>query len=323
MQTAAVLAIDGGGTSCRALLCDAAGSVLGYAQEGPVNYHSTDTHTVRATLGRLLRLLPDRPAAVGAAVFGFAGLDTDRDWDVLSVLADTVLRDAGIRAGTLLVENDGMLTLLGTAGAADGLLLIAGTGSIACGITRDGRRARVGGWGSRVGDEGSGYAIGISALRHVLRAADGREKPSGISTAILQEKGMADVEQLINWLYSPAFSVQAVAALAPVIFALAERGDWQAERIIRQALEELTLMAATVINTLALSNTGLQVILAGGVLQNNPCLREQLAQSVQRLAPHAQFVPAAPPVIGGALWGLRAAGIENPAVLQRIRATNL
>lgn len=323
-KTAAVLAIDGGGTSCRALLCDSTGKVLGYAQEGPVNYHSVGVNETRSTLNRLLRLLPDRPKAVAAAVFGFAGLDTARDREVLHALADHVLTDAGIKAGMLLVENDGMLTLTGTVGSSDGLLVIAGTGSIACGIAQDGRRVRVGGWGSRAGDEGSGYDIGIRALRHILRAADGREKPSGISTAILQEKGMADVEELINWLYSPECSVNAVAALAPAVFSLAERGDWQAELIINHALNELSGMAETVINTLVLGDTHLHTVLAGGVLQNNSCLRGQLAQSIQRLVPKAHFASVVyPPIIGGLLSGLRASGLATPATLQQIRQIRL
>ncbi|MDF2500914.1 MAG: hypothetical protein K0Q77_1628 [Anaerosporomusa subterranea] len=316
-----VLAIDAGGTSCRALLCSQSGEVLGYAQGGPANYHSIGERQARKVMTILLQSLPYRPSSVECAVFGLAGLDTRKDREVLTAVAVDTLRAAAIQTDQLLLENDGMVTLIGATGGSDGLLIIAGTGSIACGVALDGRRVRVGGWGSRAGDEGSGYCIGMDALRHALRTTDGREKQSGICAVILQEKGMVDVEELINWLYSSDFSVDSVAALAPAIFTLADNGDWQARTIVNNALSELSLMAATVIDKLALSDTNLHTVLAGGILEKNSWLREQLAQSIQRLAPQAHFAPAVyPPIVGGLLLGLRASGGLVPGTLQRIMA---
>lgn len=95
-----------------------------------------------------------------------------------------------------------MLTLKGTVGHNNGVIIVAGTGSIACGIGKDGREIRVGGWGYRVGDEGSGYSIGKAAVTHILRAYDGREEPSGITSAILNKMSLGDEEELVNWIYS-------------------------------------------------------------------------------------------------------------------------
>jgi predicted NBD/HSP70 family sugar kinase len=102
---------------------------------------------------------------------------------------------------------------------------------------------------------------------------------------------------------------------------LADKGDWQAKAIVNNALHELRLMAATVIDKLALSDTTLHTVLAGGILEKNSWLREQLAESIQRLAPQAHFAPPVyPPIVGGILLGLRASGSLVPGTLQRIMA---
>lgn len=319
-----VLAIDGGGTSCRALLCSYSGEILGYAQSGPANYHIIGEERAKEVITGLLKSLTNRPLSVECAVFGLAGLDTCKDREVLTGLALEALHAAAIQSKQLVIENDGITTLIGATGGSDGLLVIAGTGSISCGVTADNRQVRVGGWGSRAGDEGSGYCIGMDALRHALRAADGREKQSGICEAILQEKSMVNVEELINWLYSSSFSVSSVSALAPIVLTLAENGDWKAREIVSNALKELSLMAETVINKLAIGGVSLHTVLAGGVLEKNSWLRDQLARSIQRLAPQAIFSPSVyPPIIGGILLGLRACGAETSDALHRIKANLL
>lgn len=312
----AVLAVDGGGTRCRAVFCDRLGTVYGYGVGGPANYHSVGIDGAIRSLTALLTGLPGRPFSVSCAVFGLAGLDSERDKQLLTDVVRQALATAGIQAASLLLENDGMMTLTGAAGGGTGLLLIAGTGSIACGITQAGRRTRVGGWGYRVGDEGSGYSIGLQALTHIMRAYDGREPQSGINEAVLQVNGYDNVEELFAWIYSPAFSPNAVAALAPVVCRLAEAGDWKAMLIAEQAVEELRLMAASVITQLNLQTADVHAILSGGILQKNSLLRGKLENAILRLAPLAKFAPARyEPIAGGVLLGLNQLGIADERIV--------
>ena len=314
-----VLAVDGGGTTCRALLCNQTGEILGYAEAGSINYHSVGEEQTIKTLTKLLLALPCRPLSVECAVFGLAGLDTAKDRSVLTHVIKTCLTTAGIQAGHVLVENDGMITLAGAVGTQQGVLLIAGTGSIAWGAACDGSIVRVGGWGSRAGDEGSGFSIGMSAIRHVLRASDGRENQSAICAAILQEKGITDVENLIDWIYGSQYSPESVAALAPIVFKLALAGDEKSTAILNQAAVELSLMAITVINQLKLNNSALRVILAGGVLQNNAFLCTQIIDQINLAVPCAKVVsPLYQPITGGALVGLRICGFAADDILRRL-----
>lgn len=319
MDEYAVLTVDGGGTRCRAVLCDRFGTIYGYSVGGPANYHSIGIDGVIRSLTEMLTGLPGRPFSVSCAVFGLAGLDSERDKQQLTDAVEQALAAASIQAAELLLENDGMMTLAGAAGGGNGLLIIAGTGSIACGITQDGRKTRVGGWGCRVGDEGSGYFIGTQALTHILRAYDGREPQSGLSEAVLQANRLDNVEELFAWIYSPAFSPDAVGALAPIVCRLAEAGDWKALMIVEQAVEELRLMAASVITQLTFQQSAVHAILSGGVLQRNSLLRGKLESAILRLAPQAKFAPARyEPIAGGVLLGLRQMGISDERIVMRM-----
>lgn len=316
---AAVLAVDGGGTTCRAVLCGQSGDILGYAEGGPVNYHSIGANRAAENVARLLGVLSPGPLTVECAVFGLAGLDTKADRRILSRIVSTELQAAGIRAEQLLLENDGLMTLAGAVGNGDGLLLVAGTGSIACAKSQAGLTVRVGGWGSRAGDEGSGFFIGMSAIRYMLRALDGREKQSGICSSILQEKCMTDVEQLIDWIYSPQFCTEQAAALTPLICSLADAGDWKASEIIDSAADELGVMAVAAIDRLRLNNTVLHTVLSGGVLQHTPRMQKIVKARILAAAPQAQFAPPLyQPIIGGAMLGFRSCRLDAQAALERM-----
>lgn len=317
MSEYAVLAVDGGGTRCRAVLCDESGRVHGYSVGGPANYHSIGIDAVSNSLLALMQGLSGRPFFVKRAVFGLAGLDTEEDKRKLSASVMRALAEANIMAEEISLENDGMMTLIGATGGRNGMLVIAGTGSIACGITGDGRKVRVGGWGCRVGDEGSGYSIGLSALTHILRAHDGREPQSMLRDAILQKRGMADVEELFSWIYSPAFSTDAVAGLATTVCQLSE-ADWKARQIIDNAANELCLMAKAVIERLSLQKSAMHVVLSGGLLQQSSHLRMNVENGIRLLASSVQFAPARyEPIAGGILLGLRQLQITDETILTR------
>lgn len=319
----AVLAVDGGGTRCRAVLCDDQGAVHGYAEAGPSNYHGTGIEEAAAVLTSLLSSLRQgEKFVVRQAVFGLAGLDTEQDRRILNGVVLDALAASGVQADNLILDNDGMTTLIGAVGHYNGVLVIAGTGSIACGIRTDGSRARAGGWGSRIGDEGSGFYIGKSAITHTLRAYDGRETGSGVTAAILQEKAMASVEELVAWVYSPEYSTDGVASLAPVICRLAEAGDVQAQRILTTAADELFQIADAVIRRLDLENKNFRLVLQGGVIERTGPLQETVIAAIRQRYPLAEpITPCYPPIGGAVLLGLAALGITDDSVLRRITDT--
>jgi N-acetylglucosamine kinase-like BadF-type ATPase len=315
-KEAAVLAVDGGGTRCRAALCRTDGQILRYVQGGSCNYHSIGAEQATAVLTAVLAALTNNQALqIRCAVLGLAGLDTKKDRAALSAIVHNALAAAQIAADAVYLDNDALVILKGLVGGNNGVMLAVGTGSIACGITEDGREVRVGGWGYRIGDEGSGYAIGKAALVHILRAYDGREEPSGIATAVLRELALANEEELLNWVYSAQFSVQQLAALTPVILRLAAEGDYQALAISERACHELGAMTLTVVRKLDLLGVPFQLLLCGGVMQNGG-IRRQLMELITCKCPQAAvLVSDYQPICAGLRYGLRVVGIENLAIL--------
>lgn len=321
MNEATVLAVDGGGTGCRAALCSKDGNILAYARGNSCNYHSIGIEQATANLFEVFTALTrNRALHIRYAVLGLAGLDTQKDHDILTTIVKQALLAAQLTAGCIRLYNDALLTLKGSVGQNNGVLLAAGTGSIAYGVTRNGLETRVGGWGYRAGDEGSGYWIGKAALTHVLKSYDGRDERSGITTAVLQELALADEEELVNWIYCSRFSVTQVAALTPVIARLAAEGDRQAQKILHCACRELSELSLTVIRKLDLIEEEFSLVLSGGVL-TNPLVRRQLIQQLSGTCPGLRLADLNwPPVCAGLRHGLVMAGFDKDTLLNQLAA---
>lgn len=311
-----LLAVDGGGTKCLAVLADRSRQEIGTGRSGSCNYQGIgEEAAVRELVAAIRQALEDgtrrrglsdpRGTASGeeepewdveCAVFGIAGLDTEYDRLVITGMVETVLRQLRIRVRHLIVENDGFAALLGATGGKPGILVIAGTGSIAFGVNELQETARSGGWGHRVGDEGSGYWIGKQAIMAVLRAADGRGESTGLEKLILPFAGLGRVDELFNWTYSADYSVDKVGELSPLVSQAADAGDAVATNILLAAGEELFLSARAVIDRLQMKNKPFQMILQGGVLQNDERVRDIVKERVQAYASqvvieHAQNDP--------------------------------
>lgn len=321
MREVRVLAVDAGGTGCRAALCNRDGQILDYVQGGSCNYHSIGADQATLALTMLLTALAKKQVLrVTCVVLGLAGLDTKRDQDALTLIVHTALTTANIVTDKVHLCNDAMLILKGSVGQNNGVLIVAGTGSIACGITKDGREARVGGWGYRVGDEGSGYSIGKAAIIHILKCYDGREKRSGISTALLNELSFSDEDTLINWIYSSQFSVARIAALAPIIVRLATEGDHQGMKIIQNARHELGEMALTVIRKLDLLSADFNLVLSGGILKSSIVHHELIERLTSTCTGSQVIVQSYHPICASLRYGLMLTGIDNDTVLNRLSA---
>src|SRR5438034_328249 len=167
-----VLGIDGGASHTTALLAEAAsGSVRGRGESGPSNIQAVGVEAavreLEAAVVAAFQSAKLPRAKVAAACLGLAGIDLTEGLDIIGGWAESVAL-----AEKLKVANDA--TLLFAAGTPEGwgLAVIAGTGSIAFTLDRQGKDARAGGWGYLLGDEGSAWQIGLSGLRAACRAAD-------------------------------------------------------------------------------------------------------------------------------------------------------
>ncbi|UFJ39377.1 N-acetylglucosamine kinase [Brevibacillus humidisoli] len=301
-----LLAVDGGGTKCLAAMVATDRRILGTGRAGSCNYQGIGTTAAARELTNAIRTAMATTAAEGTpsteeadaspstegrvwevecAVFGMAGLDTEYDRQVIVEMVKEVLAQLKIHVHHLIVENDGFAALLGATDGDAGILVIAGTGSIAYGINGQGITARAGGWGHRVGDEGSGYWIGKQMITAVLKAADGRGEPTRLTDRLLRYLGLSQVEELYNWTYGPSYSVEKVGELSPLVSQTAAEGDVVAARILTLAAEELAQAARAVIQQLSMHEQPFKMILQGGVLQNDQQVRRLVVENVRHFTP--------------------------------------
>ncbi|KAF8712799.1 hypothetical protein HU200_028571 [Digitaria exilis] len=171
------------------------------------------------------------------------------------------------------VENDAVAALAsGTMGKLHGCVLIAGTGSIAYGVTEDGKVARAAGAGPVLGDWGSGYGIAAQALTAVIKAHDGRGPQTSLTGDILEKLELSSPDEIIGWTYADP-SWARLAALVPVVVSSAEDGDEVANKILHDSVQELADTVIAVVRRLRLCGEDekdkFPLVLVGGVLEGN------------------------------------------------------
>jgi N-acetylmuramic acid 6-phosphate etherase len=284
------LGIDGGGTHTVALLAGrtACGwEVLGRGTAGPSNRQAVGTERALAALDEAVSAAfaaagrTRGPAA--AACLGLAGADRPDDQAVIRDWAGRVRL-----AERVDVTSDAAILLAAGTPEGWGLVLIAGTGSIAFGRTADDRPARAGGWGHLLGDEGSGYALAMAGLQAVARAADGRRPATRLTEGLLKRLGLSQPQDLIAAVYRGGRDRADLAALAPLVVEAAE-GDAVAAGIVEEGARELSAAGAVVVRQLGWESP-VPVALAGGLLLGSEGYRERVLRSLRSLGVQAEPV---------------------------------
>ena len=302
-----LLGIDGGGTSTIAWLADSKGRVLGRGHAGPSNLKTVGPDAAREAIERSIAAafsdggFVDRP--VESACLGLAGFDRPEDQALLRDWAE------GPRwAKQLTGVNDGALVIAAGTPEGWGVGAIAGTGSIAVGRDREGRTARAGGWGPLFGDEGSAYAVALSALRRVVRIEDGRclSASSALTDRLLAALGIESTAQLISAVYAPGFDRAKVAALAPCVVAAAEDDPALVAEILEPAGRDLAEAALAVARALVFPAGPLPLAMAGGFLLSTAAVARSLLDHLARAGYDAVPSRVKQPVKGAILLAKRA-----------------
>lgn len=299
--------VDGGGTHTRVLVVDEHGTELATA-EGPGSAiqpgaSSRSAAVIRDAVTRACAGLPDRPVRGLCVGVAGAGLDEERDTLQAALEADRI-------AGAVVVLTDAEIALEDAFGAGPGVLLTAGTGSIAYGKGPTGLLARCGGWGPVIGDEGSGAWIGRRALGIAAASSDGREPESALADAIDAALGLGSIEQLIPW--AAAASPADLGKLAPVVLEVAATGDLRANSLVTLAVEELALHVRTLARKLfSDERAAFRLAMNGGLLAPKSLLRRRLEQRLKSIAPGATvLVERVVPERGAARFAMREAGVR-------------
>ncbi|HXL03986.1 MAG TPA: BadF/BadG/BcrA/BcrD ATPase family protein [Bacillota bacterium] len=317
-----VIAIDAGGTKTDCLIGTTQGEILAKSVSGPANYQLVGIDGVLRVISELLRATDDywshERHGFEVMWIGIAGVDRPGEREQVAMS----LRNLGA-ASKVIVDNDAMIALASGTMGKPGIVVIAGTGSIAFGVNGEGKRTRAGGWGYILGDEGSAYYIGHSALNQVTRAQDGRGQPTLLAQAIIDHFGIDSIDGLVGLAYTGKLDRIDIAGLSPLVAEAAKEGDETACRILDSAGAELGIAAGAVAKALNMERSAFPCVTTGGVFKSGKAVTYALMRELAKVAPMSHLVePEFPPVVGAYFMGIRELGQEiDEDVRERARTS--
>jgi N-acetylglucosamine kinase-like BadF-type ATPase len=306
------LGVDGGQSGTTALIGDADGHILGRGEAGPCNHAAAGEG--RAKLERaILASLAAASLHAGldaaklrfkSACFGMSGGPDDKR-DILAAILHTE---------RLIVTDDAVIALAGATSTGQGIITIAGTGSIAFGRNPDGRTSRAGGWGYIFGDEGAGFDLARQATRACLRMEEGWGPPTLLRDRMLAATESSNANEMLHRFYTDAWPRSRVASLARLVDATAADSDPIAIELLRTAAQQLAMLAGAVRNELWSQGAPVEVAYVGGVFESR-----LLLETFRTLVELPDGVRCRPPMYGPAegalLEAYRAAGIQSRKIV--------
>lgn len=305
-----LMGVDGGATKTLAAVLDLQSDELHIAHAGPSNEDAVGAKAAVDALlgaaGQAIERAGIEASQLGGAVLAVAGTDTE------SIIGHV----RAARSEAWIVVNDVVGAWATATGAGPGVAVISGTGSNVFGVGPGARAWRAGGWGHVLGDEGSGYWLGLQAIKAALRDRESSGPETGLSDAAVAFFGLASVEALASLVYSKPLTKGEIAAFAAETAKLAEQGDEVARGLFRRGAQELGEQVTAVIRRTGLAggeggeNPGpFPVGLIGSAFKAGPLLVEPLSQTIHATAPQAKIdTVEMAPVGGSLLLAARASG---------------
>lgn len=290
--------IDAGGTTTKCLLMHLGGEILGRSTTGPANLQvvglEEGVRQVQEALKQAcMQACVDRVDILG---IGFAGAGRRKDRERL------VQKLNGLSlAHKVFLTDDGVIAAYGAYGGKPGLILIAGTGSIAYELKDHHGLERRGGWGPFLGDEGSGFWIGLKALQAVIRAHEGRGMATILSNLIREKLQIQTLEELIPFMHDGSLPRDRVAALSREVVQAREEGDTVAQTILREGIEALAALIHS------LGSCRREIVVYGGLF-NSPSVFHGFQDS---MTGYTVRRPDHDAVFGAVCYGAIQAGIKN------------
>jgi len=315
------LGVDVGGTKTHALIADETGQALGFATGGPGNWESVGydglTRVLLSVTGKAMeqaRITVNQVVGTGMGIGGY-------DWPSERQDHLDAIRPIGL-ACPLEIVNDATLGILAGTSAGWGVSVVAGTGCNARGWSRDHKRQgrAVGGGSDWSGEYAGGYDIVDWAMRAVTFEWLKRGPVTALTGVFLEHFKAKDLDDLVEGVYLRRYLFDSPLVLK--VFETARQGDPQAQSVMLWAGRELGMMAVGVINQLEIQKEHFEVVLIGSLHGGSNILDATLQKIVLETAPHAKFVRlTVPPVIGGVLLGMEAAGLNGYAMRDRLVET--
>ena len=302
------LGVDGGASKTAALVTDDSGKTLGDGVAGPSNHLRVGIETAARNIERAVnKALVNADVASREVVWAYCGIAGADHPAHRQEIVDSL--NIFFPRGNFTIDNDARIALTGAIGFGAGVVVIAGTGSVAYGRNESGEEARAGGWGPVLGDEGIARA-GLSA---VLRAFDGRG-PSKMMLDILNHDYQLAASEIPRFVYATTTHADDIARYSKLVIEAAEGSDQVANAILKDAGRELGACVIAVAQRLKIADREFPVAFVGGAFNAGELLLAPMREAVTPKAPRANIgPPQRTPVEGAAMMAIRAAAAPRPS----------
>jgi len=318
MDRKLIIAIDSGATKTTCAIVNDKGDILGLGLAGSSSHYSVGVkraqENFRSAIEKATESAKLNKTIFDVGCFGLSALDTQSDYELNS----TFITSLGITKKAVIV-SDAVTSYYAVTAGEPGIVVIAGTGSVAYGINRKGEEARSGGWEWLISDEGSAYDIARKGVRAALRAYDGRGKDTILTKMVMEYFNVSTFEESLQKIYeNPEKST--IASMAPIVTSAAQKGDLVALNILREAGKELGLAVVAVAKKLKMEKDRIFVGCMGGVFRSDKFILNPFKRTVKSDIPKAIFKPPIYNAISGAIFlGLKEDGLPiNKELVSRI-----
>jgi N-acetylglucosamine kinase-like BadF-type ATPase len=295
-----IIGIDGGGTKTDCAVTDPEGNILFKTKGNSSNFLVEGVEKVSESILNLVeeckKQLKFNYPDIETILIGTAGAGRQDDAERLKNSFIEYSKRKGINFKNFIVESDARIALEGAFSGGPGAILIAGTGSIMIGKDDNGNIYRAGGFGRKIGDEGSGYNLGRKGLSAFSKQLDGRTTFTLISKYLKEKFNIASSETVITEIYKNNFDI---ASVAPLVISAAENNDAAALKIINEETDELLLLVSSMKNKLSLPRFNLSFI--GSLIDNDNFYSKNLKGKIIKKFPEIEIQPPENPPVTGAI----------------------
>jgi N-acetylglucosamine kinase-like BadF-type ATPase len=292
-----ILGVDGGGTKTTVQIARISGEKVTQAVSGASSCKSVGVdkaiENLNAGVFGAIKNLEESLEDIYfvSSCFGFAGNIIEEDSKIYREIVFNKKLKNYLNQEKSLIFNDTRIGLEAGSDSKNKIILIAGTGSNCFGINEKGKQARATSWDYILADEGSGYEVGLKALRAVMRDYDGRGKKTLLSKIILEELNLKDILSLNKWVYGRPFSKDRIGSLAKTVCMTAEMGDKKSIDILTEEVEEAVISVVTVTHKLGFKNRDFDLVFVGGLFKCKKYFKDILISRLIENFPGINFKP--------------------------------
>lgn len=302
------IGIDGGGSKTLAYLSDGQGNLICKQLFGPSNHQIIGKEKLTKTFKEIFEYFyyvsNFNKNNLKFISLGMAGIDRKSD----RVILESIFENMSLYCDIIL-QNDSYTSLAGALNGKDGVILASGTGSVSLGKKKS-KFYRVGGWTHVLGDEGSGYSIGLNALKSIMKVYDGRLKKSDLYFELLKEIDVSDPRDTISFAYENVHDTKVVSGLAQIVFDYFKKNDSLAVNLINTAVDELFNLVCPLIDKLYSKDEILLFTYSGSIILESKYVKNSLIKKIQEKYPNINPIdPIYNSAVGALIIGWNKYGI--------------